>query len=106
MINTRRIRGGTMSNETAARAARVASTIGVFKWIMILIVLLAGVITLALTFANGESSAVGIGLAAAVGAVLYALMIWVLFGWFELTLRALAAITTNTTPTGVYGRHQ
>ena len=85
-----------MSNTTATRATRVASTIGVFKWVLISLLLLAGLIGVIIAFASGEASTVGIGLGVAFGAIIYSLGIWVLFGWFEHTLRALAEITTNT----------
>jgi hypothetical protein len=85
-----------VSTTTAIRAARVASTIGVFKWILISLLLLAGLIGVIAAFASGEASTVGIGLGVAFGAIIYSLGVWVLFGWFEHTLRALAEITTNT----------
>jgi hypothetical protein len=78
-------------------AVRVAKTIGVFKWILVCLTLLAGVITaIAMVSANSSDYSSTIAVGAVVGAILYALMTWVLFGWFEHTLRALAQIATNT----------
>jgi hypothetical protein len=77
-------------------AIRVAATIGVLKWILVSIALLAGLITVIAMFADETTSSSLIGLGAGTGAILYALMIWVLFGWFEHSLRALAQIAANT----------
>jgi hypothetical protein len=85
-----------MNNTAAVRAARVASTIGVVKWILMAVILLAAVVTLLVGLTSGESSTFAIGLGAAVGGILYALLIWVLFGWFEHSLRALSEIVANT----------
>lgn len=86
-----------MSSTGVTRPAiRVATTIGVFKWILICLALLAGLITAIAAFADGSSSVVLVGFGAGVGGILYSLMVWVLFGWFEHTLRALAEIAANT----------
>lgn len=86
-----------MSINTAS-AVRVATTIATFKWIAVGGILLVGVIGLLGGFASGDGSGVLVGLLFFVGAALYALVAWVLFGWFEQTLRLLAAIAENTAP--------
>ena len=84
-------------------AIRVATTIGVIKWILVSLALLAGVITVIAMFSDETTSSSLIGVGGGVAAILYALMVWVLFGWFEHTLRALAEIATNTrTPAHAY----
>jgi hypothetical protein len=50
----------------------------------------------------GDGSSFMFGFIFAVGAGLYALITWVLFGWFEQTLRMLATIADNTASAG-YG---
>lgn len=85
-----------MSSSTAVRASRVAGTIGAVKWVLVALMLLAAGISVLVALMSGEASALGIGLGVAFASVIYAVGIWVLFGWFELTLRALADITTNT----------
>jgi uncharacterized membrane protein len=74
----------------------VATTIGVFKWILVCLTLLAGLITALAMLADKTTYSSVIGLGAGLGAIVYALMVWVLFGWFEHTLRALAEIAANT----------
>ncbi len=86
-----------MSSDIAERAGRVAGTIGVFKWILIGIILLsAGLYAQDRIFLSGADNAPTTGVVVAAGAVVIAVMIWVLFWGFEHTLRALAEITANT----------
>lgn len=85
-------------NTNANAAARVAGTIGVFKWVIIAVQLLAGVASM-LGFNSSTSGPAWAVIAAPVIALLWALFTWVLFGWFQHTLGMLAAISANTAPT-------
>lgn len=87
-----------MSTNTAVRSARVAGTIGGVKWVLVGLMLLAAAVGMLAALVSGEPQALGIGLAVAFVSVIYAVGIWVLFGWFELTLRALGEIAQNTAP--------
>ena len=81
---------------STAPAVRVATTIATCKWIAVGGILLVGVLGLLGGLASGDASRVLIGLVLLVASVLYALVAWVLFGWFEQTLRMLAVIAENT----------
>jgi hypothetical protein len=82
-----------MNNPAAAN--RVATTIATFKWVIIGLI---GLVTL-IGFAAGAAQG-GSGLALAfvflIGGALEALVLYVVWGWFEQTLRMLADIATNT----------
>jgi small-conductance mechanosensitive channel len=96
-VSTKRGKNPMSNAGVTGPAVRVATTIGVFKWILVCLTLLAGVITaIAMLSDNSSDYSTTIGVGAVLGAILYALMTWVLFGWFEHTLRALAQIATNT----------
>ena len=86
-----------MSNNTAP-ARRVAGTIGVFKWIVIGIQIIFGVILL---FAFNAQEDWPVWTAAAgpfalAAFLLSALSTWVVFGWLQHTLGMLTAIAANT----------
>lgn len=92
-----------MSTSNAA-GERVAAAIGVIKWILItLAVLAAGVVVVqaARSTAGGalRSQFAGVAvLGAIVGAIVLILFVWVVFGWFQHTLEALITIAQNTAP--------
>lgn len=79
---------------TNAAAARVASTIGAMKWVIIAAQIITGVILmLAINSAETWPSWTAVlAPAAIVSALLSAVFTWVLFGWFQHTLGMLAAI--------------
>jgi hypothetical protein len=82
----------------AAAAARVAATIGAFKWVLIAAQVVAGIVLL-LALNSVESWptwTAASGLVALLFMLLSAVMTWVLFGWFQHTLGMLAAISANT----------
>lgn len=88
-----------MAINTAA-AGRVATTIGVFKWVVIAGQVLYGVIVL-LVFNSQEDWPTWTAIAgplALVMALLSGLVTWVLFGWFQHTLGMLVTIAANTRP--------
>jgi hypothetical protein len=90
--------GDEMSSSSSA-GANVATAIGVVKWVLIglaMVVALVSVVNAVLS--DGSTYRLMGGLAAAGGAVVWSLFVWVLFGWFEHTLSALVAIARNTTP--------
>lgn len=81
-------------------AARVAGTIGVFKWVIIAAQILYGIILL-LVFNAQESWpewTAAAGPVALFFMLLSALGTWVLFGWFQHTLSTLVEIARNTAP--------
>ncbi|WP_109506352.1 hypothetical protein [Nocardioides speluncae] len=87
-----------------AAAIRVANTIATFKWIVIGLIVLAMFVVPAVVFfgvLEGEDLAplaiLLLAVAALVGGVLGSIIAWVLFGWFEQTLRMLAMVAGNTT---------
>ncbi|TDD46556.1 hypothetical protein E1263_36195 [Kribbella antibiotica] len=87
-----------MSSSSSA-GANVATAIGVMKWVLIglaMVVALVSVINVVLS--DDSTYRMYGGLAAAGGAVVWSLCVWVLFGWFEHTLSALVTIARNTTP--------
>lgn len=73
---------------------RVAGTIGAFKWIVIAIQLVAGAVAMvAINSAETWPSWTSwFSLIAALGAVVSAVVTWVLFGWAQHTLGMLVAI--------------
>lgn len=86
-----------------AAAIRVANTIAMFKWIVIgLMVLAMFVVPAVFIFGALEGEDVPplalllIIAAALVGGLLGTIVVWVLFGWFEQTLRMLAMVAGNT----------
>lgn len=83
-----------MSNVNAA--GRVTNTIGAFKWAVIAIQLLAGVVLMLAV--NGADSwptwTAWLSLVAMLGAVASAAATWVLFGWAQHTLGMLVEIAT------------
>ena len=94
-----------MSSSSSA-GANVATAIGVIKWVLIglaMVIAVVSVLSAALSSEDSPYRLVG-GLAAAGGAVIWSLCVWVLFGWFEHTLSALVAIARNTTPAFIPSR--
>lgn len=94
-----------------AAAIRVANTIAMFKWIVIgLIVLAMFVVPAVFIFGVLEGEDVPplalllVIAAALVGGLLGSIVVWVLFGWFEQTLRMLAMVAGNTANTGYAGQ--
>lgn len=90
-------------SSNASAAGRVASTIGVFKWIIVIMYATTGVILMFTLNANEDIPA-WTALAAPVGALMVALGAWVLFGWFQHTLAMLAAIAANTQRESAHGQ--
>jgi hypothetical protein len=84
----------------AAAASRVAGTIGIFKWIVIAVQVLFGVILLFVLNAQEDwpTWTAAAGPLALVANLLSALFTWVLFGWFQHTLGMLSTIAANTLP--------
>lgn len=90
-----------------AAATRVANAIATLKWIVIILLLLAMFVVPAVFIfgaLEGEDLApvalLAIGAAALIGGLLGSIAVWVLFGWFEQTLRMLAMVATNTAHAG------
>lgn len=85
-----------------AAAIRVANTIATVKWIVIGLIVLAAFVGPAVLIFGSIDGGVSIGpvlvavLAGLVGSLLGSIVVWVLFGWFEQTLRMLAMVATNT----------
>lgn len=86
-----------------AAAIRVANTIATFKWVVIgLLVLAMFVMPAVFIFAAIEGNDLEpivvllVIVAALVGGLLGSSVVWVLFGWFEQTLRMLAMVAGNT----------
>jgi hypothetical protein len=78
--------------------ARVATAIGVMKWVLIACVAVADVvvaINVSLRDSDISSALWTVALYFAISAA-WCLFIWVLFGWFEHTLSALVTIARNT----------
>lgn len=84
-----------MANNPAA-ANRVATIIGTFKWIIVGLVGLTGFVVVLVSLFSGDAEGLIVAFVALIGTLLYAVVIFVLFGWFEQTLRMLAEIATNT----------
>lgn len=85
------------TSTTAAKATAVADAIGAIKWVLIaLAVTVAIVSALAAVLERPGSTALTVSLVITAGTALWVLFTWVLFGWFEHTLRALAEIARNT----------
>jgi hypothetical protein len=85
-----------MSNSMAA-GARVAVAIGVVKWVLIGLAMVAAGVGILLTLVDPTTDySVVVGIVYAIGCVVWSLFVWVLFGWFEHTLSALVAIARNT----------
>jgi hypothetical protein len=83
-------------NTNANAAARVAGTIGAFKWVIIAVQVLAGVISM--VGVNSGSGPAWMLLVVPVAVVLSVVWTWVLLGWFQHTLGMLAAVAANTAP--------
>jgi hypothetical protein len=91
-----RIAGGFLMARPVA-AVRVAATIGAAKWTLVSLLALFGVGSLVMSMAaaaSGDSAA--LSFAVFIVCTIYAVLVWVLFGWFEHTLRLLSSIATNT----------
>lgn len=84
-------------NTNAHAAARVAGMIGVVKWVIVAVQILAGLISMLGINSSGSGPAWAVVVAPVV-ALMSALFTWVLFGWFQHTLGMLAAISANTAP--------
>jgi hypothetical protein len=85
-----------MSNSMAA-GARVALAIGVVKWVLIGLAMVAAGVSILLSLVDTSTDySLAVGIASTVGCVVWSLFVWVLFGWFEHTLSALIAIARNT----------
>ncbi len=96
-----------------AAATRVANTIAMFKWIVIGLIVLAMIVAPVVVIFGvlGDEELAPVALlviaaAALVGGVLGSIVVWVLFGWFEQTLRMLAMVAGNTANTGYSGQQQ
>lgn len=78
--------------------ARVATAIGVIKWVLIGFALVGGTLAVfgAATTHDGPVDAVTLVLGVAAVTAVWILFVWVLFGWFEHTLSALVVIAQNT----------
>ncbi len=85
-------------NTNSAAASRVAGTIGVVKWIVVAAYVLTGVVLLLTLNAQEDwpTWTAAAGPLALVGCLLNALLVWVLFGWFQHTLGMLSVIAANT----------
>ncbi|GAA1116495.1 hypothetical protein GCM10009630_12690 [Kribbella jejuensis] len=82
-----------------AAGARVALAIGVIKWVLIAVAIIAAGMAILLPLLDPTTDyTLAVGIASAVGCLVWILFIWVLFGWFEHTLTALVTIARNTTP--------
>lgn len=86
-----------MSNSMAA-GARVAAAIGVIKWLLIGLAIVAAGVAVLLAVVDRTDYDLAAAVGTVVGSVIWILFVWVLFGWFEHTLSALIAIARNTTP--------
>lgn len=88
-----------MSSNTSA-AGRVATTIGVVKWLVVAAYVVTGVIALLVT--NAQTSwptwTAAAGPLTLVGCLIAAGVAWVLFGWFQHSLSMLVTIAGNTAP--------
>ena len=84
-------------NDPTAPAFRVASAIGVVKWIAVALYSLFALVAIVGGAASGSGGyavmAIFFGL---IGAGLLALVTWVMFGWAQHTLGMLATIARNT----------
>ncbi|WP_371407822.1 hypothetical protein OHA10_20335 [Kribbella sp. NBC_00662] len=85
-----------MSNSMAA-GARVAAAIGVIKWVLIGLALVVAGVAVLLAVVDGTDYDLAMAVGTVVGSVIWILLVWVLFGWFEHTLSALIVIARNTT---------
>lgn len=87
-----------------AGADRVANLISTFKWIVIGIAAVVAVVVF-VAFASQGGAGAAAGLLVLIGVGVYCIILYVMFGWFEQTLRMLANIATNTGITaGTIGR--
>lgn len=84
-----------MSN-SAAQGERVATAIGVVKWILIALAITSGAVSVLAAVLDNGANSITVALAVAAGTAVWSLFVWVLFGWFEHTLSALVTISRNT----------
>lgn len=79
--------------------ARVATAIGVVKWVLISFALIGGALAVFGAAAGGNDGpfdAFTVVLIIVASTAAWILFVWVLFGWFEHTLSALVTIARNT----------
>lgn len=94
-------KAGSMQNH-GNNALRVADVIGTAKKLLIGLILAGVALTLLFGVASNSGEVILIGLLwGVVGGGFWSVVIYVLFGWFEHTLRALVAIAENTSRTTV-----
>lgn len=85
-------------------ADRVADFIGVVKWVLIILGLIAGVIAVFSAIFGSASFMAVVGLC--FGILFQLLLTWAVFGWFQHTLGMLVNVAANTTPaTAVLDKH-
>jgi MFS family permease len=83
-------------------ALRVAELIGTAKKVLIGLIVVAVGLSLLLGLASNDGNLIMMSLLfGVVGGGFYAVLTYVMFGWFEHTLRALVAIAQNTSRTSV-----
>lgn len=83
---------------TGVQAERVATAISAIKWVLIMLAAVSAIVG-AINYALNDTSvtsSVTVALIMVLGAAVWSLLVWVLFGWFEHTLLALVAIARNT----------
>lgn len=78
------------------KALRVANLIAAFKMIVLIAIIAITVLGFFGGLLSGESSGVLFGVMFLVGGAITAAVYYVLFGWFEHTLRVLVAIADHT----------
>lgn len=83
-----------MNNPAAAN--RVATMIATFKWILIGLIALGVLVGVIGGFAAADDGGIFFSFMALVMGAVYAVVTYVMFGWFEQTLRMLASIAANT----------
>lgn len=84
-------------SRTAPPAARVAGTIGIVKWLVVAFGIISTLVSFAvLVTSDTDAFAQAMALLVLAGGVVTVLVVWVLFGWFQHTLGALAEIAANT----------
>jgi hypothetical protein len=77
---------------------RVATAIGVIKWLLIGVALVSAVVGVLNAVLSDGTGDLTVSILVIAGSAVWILFVWVLFGWFEHTLLALIAIARNTTP--------
>jgi hypothetical protein len=88
--------GGRSAQSDYRKALRVANIIATFKMLVLVAILGVSVIGFVVGLMSGEGSGILSGLLFLVVGVIGAAIYYVLFGWFEHTLRVLVAIADHT----------